>query len=818
MAFDELNAEQQQIVSHLKGGVLALAPVGTGKTTVLAERLAHAILQGFDPQRMLCLTFTNRAAKELGDRLRQKLPEQAGKITVKTFHALCANILRLEAGSAGLPKDFVVYDDRDRMELLKDLGVEHEKDAKQMLSDLALCKERSSDPQSLQEQFKAVLGKQAKIAQAYQAQLHQNHALDFDDLVWQTRLLFQQDQEVCDRWQKKYDLVQVDEVQDTNLCEYAILRHLAIRTGNLAFIGDLDQTIYAWRGSEPNKLIAEFTKDFQPVRYSLVRNYRSTQKLLEAADGFAQCFAERFTKCQSHPQALEGQPLERFDAPDEHAEGLWIAEKAKLLAQEHGIPYHRMAVLTRTNPRGKKIASAMESVGLPCITAESFEFFQRQEVKDALAYLKLMLNPKDSRSARRVLARPSRGIGEKTIEKIMQDGKDCGMHLSDLLQIDTFTYGEPTARLCDRWHKGKIVVFDVETTGLSATQDEVIEIAAIAVQNGKPIGVFNEFIQNTKPVGDSQWVHGYSDDHLKKYGKPAKEVFARFSEFTRGALLVGHNVGFDVGMVTAHARRAKIILSRYPWEDTWDLTLRLAPAVPNYKLATLCSHYHLPTQSTHQAMDDVTATLELLATIMPELERSAQDRKALTKEYGDRFQPLAQKLAVWRDVLMFSRPPKLLDKILRDSGLYEYYAEEPQRAANLVQLSDTFSDRDDPDTDSLTSLRNLLEFAALAKNIDRLAELENRLPIVTIHQSKGLEFDAAFIAGMVEEEFPSYQSLKAGNLEEEKRLFYVALTRAKQFAFLSGYRKNDKGYSKTPSRFLANIPQQCLVNHSLAKS
>jgi Superfamily I DNA and RNA helicases len=189
MAFAELNAEQQQIVSHLKGGVLALAPVGTGKTTVLAERLAHAIAEGFAPQRMLCLTFTNRAAKELSDRLRQKLPEQAGKITVKTFHALCANILRLEAGSAGLPKDFVVYDDRDRIELLKDLGVEQEKDAKQMLSDLALCKERSSDPHSLQEQFKAVLGKQAKIAQAYQEQLHQNHALDFDDLVWQTRLL-----------------------------------------------------------------------------------------------------------------------------------------------------------------------------------------------------------------------------------------------------------------------------------------------------------------------------------------------------------------------------------------------------------------------------------------------------------------------------------------------------------------------------------------------------------------------------------------------------------------------------------------------------
>jgi DNA helicase-2/ATP-dependent DNA helicase PcrA len=814
MALAELNAEQQQIVSHLQGAVLALAPVGTGKTTVLAERLAHAVAQGFNPERMLCLTFTNRAARELGDRLRQKLPQQAGKITVKTFHALCAHILRLEAGSAGLSKDFVVYDDQDRLELLKELGIESEKDAKDLLGALALCKERSSDPSSLQEQFQSVLKAQAPIAIAYQEQLRQNHALDFDDLVWYTRLLFRQDQEVRDRWQNKYDLVQVDEVQDTNLCEYEILKQLASRTRNLAFIGDLDQTIYEWRGSDPSKLIDEFTRDFQPVRYSLVRNYRSTKKLLEAADGFAQCFAQRFTACQSHPQAVGGHPLERFDAPNEQAEGLWIAQRAKALHQDHGIPYHRMAVLTRTNYRSQRIASTLEQAGLPCITIESFEFFQRQEVKDALAYLKLLLNPKDSRSARRVLARPSRGIGEKTIEKIVEEGKTCGMHLSDLLQLDTFTYGEPIARLCDRFRRGKVVVFDVETTGLSPTEDEVVEIAAITLQEGKATGVFNEFIQNTKPVGDSRWVHGYSDDHLQKHGKPAKEVFAKFSEFTRGAILVGHNVGFDVAMVTAHARRAKIILTRYPWEDTWNLTLRLAPQVPNYKLETLCQHYHLPTQSTHRAMDDVRATLELLQTIMPELERTAPARRSLTQAYADHFQPLAQKLAGWRDALMFNRPAQLLDKILQESGLYDYYGKEPQRVANLKELCHTFSDRDNPDHDPLTSLRNLLEFSALAKNIDRLAELENRLPIITVHQSKGLEFDAAFIAGLVAGEFPSAQSIEEGREEEEKRLFYVALTRAKQFAFLSSYLKNEKGFPRAPSPFLSHIPKQCLLNYS----
>jgi DNA helicase-2/ATP-dependent DNA helicase PcrA len=811
MAFQDLNPQQQQIVCHLRGGLLALAPVGTGKTTVLAERLVHAIDQGFAPDRLLCLTFTNRAAKELGDRLRQKLPQQARQITTKTFHGLCASILRMEAEEAGIPRDFVVYDDNDRQELLIELGINDRRGAMDILKDIAVCKEKTTDNRSLGDIFKEILGELAGLAQSYQAQLQQHHALDFDDLVSQVRSLFRHNSKVRERWQNKFDLVQVDEVQDTNLAEYEIIKQLAIRSGNLAFIGDLDQTIYSWRGSEPIELVAQFEQDFQPTRYALIHNYRSTQQLLKAADGFAQSFAERHTQCQADFQAEVGEPLEYFCAPDEVEEGKWIGDRIQTLAQTKQIPYHRIAILTRSNARSNKLAQVLTDMGVPCITAESYDFFQRQEVKDAIAHLKLLINPKDGRSARRVLLRPSRGIGEQTIETISSQGKDCGLHLSDFLQIDTFTYGEPLARLRERYRKGKIVVFDVETTGLSASHDEVVEIAAITLQDGRPVGFFHEYIQNTKPVGASEWVHGFSDDFLQAKGKPAPEVYAKFRDFTRGALLVGHNVGFDVGMVTAHARRAGLILTRYPWEDTWDLAVRLKPSVPNFKLETLCQHFNLATRSTHHALDDTKATVELLVTLLPQLESMSNDRARLTKEYKDKFQPIAVRFASWRDALSFIRPSKLLDKVLRDSGLYDFYSGEPHRAENLVQLSDAFHDRDDPDQDSYSSLRDLLEFAALAKNIDSLAELENRVPIVTVHQSKGLEFSATFIAGLTEGEFPSYPSVRDGRLEEEKRLFYVALTRAKQYAFLSSYQKNDRGYSKKPSPFIASIPENCFA-------
>lgn len=263
MYSSKLNSEQKAITSHTEGSILVLAPVGTGKTRVLAERVLCAINRGISPQKILCLTFTNRAAKEMTGRLSQYCPDQLRHLTIKTFHGLCASLLRIEARQFGFPTDFAIYDDADCVELVKEVfDLADDREAQQLFIQLAKCKTQASDRQLSSdyplEELYASLGKDlAKSAARYQIILQKRHALDFADLVFYIRVMLEGDAEISQRWADRFDFVQVDEVQDTHLSEYGIVKHFAMKSGNLAMIGDLDQTIYEWRGSEPEQVITQ---------------------------------------------------------------------------------------------------------------------------------------------------------------------------------------------------------------------------------------------------------------------------------------------------------------------------------------------------------------------------------------------------------------------------------------------------------------------------------------------------------------------------------------------------------------------------------
>lgn len=805
------NPEQQKVIRHIEGGLLVLAPVGTGKTSVLSERVAEAIKCGISPDRILCLTFTNRAAKEMGDRLAQSMPHVRRQLTIKTFHGLCARMLRVEAQYVGLPADFVIYDDNDCFEIVKRLSkLEKDKEVWELLGAIADCKSKAVQSQlslevSLKSLFSSLDGQTQRIALKYQKALSERHALDFADLVFYTRSMLYLVPEVAERWYNRFDLVQVDEVQDTHLGEYEIVRHLALKSGNLALIGDLDQTIYEWRGSEPDVVLDRFKEEFHPKPYSLSLNYRATQTLLRAASAFADEFDERHTTIEPSPTCEVGEKICVHNAVDEDGEAEWIAQQiAALASQSSTFRYDRLAVLARGHRRTECVASVLARCGVPCVTVDKYKFFMRQEVKDALAYLRFIVNPFDTEAFNRLVQTPKREIGIQTLRAIYGEGQSCGFRLTDLAAPQPFTNDDPLGALIEAFLRGTIVVFDVETTGV-AVGDDIVEIAAVKLVNGQPAENFHAYISDAGDVGDSQHIHGYSNQFLRQNGQPAQGVLANFCQFAGGALLVGHNVGFDIKMVTAHAQKVGLQVPTWTWADTWNLASRFIQA-ESYSLENLANQLQLASAPNHHAMDDVITTVQLLAFLVPEIQKHGSDRIAVYYRYGEAFAPLAEEIANWKALSQQVRPADLLIHILKTSGLARYYqAQDPNRVKNLKKLVEIFRAKDDSDLHPDTALRSILEFTALAKNLDHISEQDNQTVVITAHQSKGLEFDYVFIAGLSDGEFPGFLSVQAGSIEEEKRLFYVALTRAKKRLYISCYGENSWG-PKDPSPFLKALP------------
>lgn len=821
-----LNPQQQSIISHIDGALLILAPVGTGKTTVLSQRVIQSVHHGVDPSRILCLTFTNRAAKEMRDRLAKLLPQGHHQIEIRTFHSLCAYLLRVESQRAGLPADFVVYDDNDCFEIIKKLSkIEEDKKVWPLVTAISECKSRAAEclltlSSNLDNVFSSLDKNVRDLANKYQKVLNERHAIDFADLVFCTRAVLFCDKAVRERWQSRFDFIQVDEVQDTHPAEYEVVKCLATRQKNVALIGDLDQTIYEWRGSEPHKVLQRFQRDFSPQHYSLTLNYRATKSLLNVASTFADSFEQRHTAITPAMACHEGEDVLVHEALDQRAESEWIAGQILQLACAPNFLYSRTAILARTNKRAEIVAGVLTRSNIPCITVEQYNFFNRKEIKDALAYLKFIVNCFDTAAFKRLMLTPARGIEIKKLRNIygesreLTNGRRSGFRLVDFAFAKQFTDDDPLGNLLRIYSSGTVVVFDVETTGI-LVDDEVVEIAAIKLVNGQPVEEFREYISDAIAVGDSQCIHGYSDEMLQREGKPAHDVFSAFCQFAANSMLVGHNVGFDIAKVTAHAQKVGLQLPDWLWADTWNLSQRFLDS-ESYSLGNLAIKLDLASTPNHQAMDDVRTTVELLAFLIPLAQKGAAARQAIVHKYGEDFEPLSEGIIHWIDLSQSLRPARLLTQVLLHSGLKNLYSREPQRDQNLKRLAQIFQEWDDDELHPDTALKQVLERAALARNLDQISEKDNQVVVITAHQSKGLEFDNVFIAGLTEGEFPGYRSVKENQLEEEKRVFYVALTRAKERLFISCSTEEDYYGSKRPSCFLNLLPEQG-VNYSGSK-
>jgi DNA helicase-2/ATP-dependent DNA helicase PcrA len=838
--WDDLNPEQRQAVEAWDECLLVMAPVGTGKTSALTWRAANAVLHGLDPRAVLCLSFTNKASRQMRTRAAADLGDLAARITARTFHSLCALILRADAGSLGLDSDFLIFDDEDarglvsaiaaRMNLAADRREPLSLFLSNALQEVRLTPFSSRAARDPEEHFAALRERNAPpglrippafrfalLRDQYVHALRENHALDFADLVIGVNRLFQSHPPALDRWRSRFQWIQVDEVQDTNLSEYRILAALAQPHRRLSFFGDVDQTIYEWRGSAPAEILTAYRRQFAPVREILFnQNYRSTRAILRACAGVIRSLEGAVTEEIVARTAEEGAPVILHASPTLKDEAAWIASTIEELHRE-GFRWADCAVLVRSNYNAHDLSQHLQRLKVPHLPIENVKFFERMEVKDALAHLRLLLNRNDAQSVLRFLERPPKGIGEATLQSLRLAPRDAGLNLGDLLLPSTFDWDEPYAPLLDAWRAGRVTVFDFETTGLDPSCDEICEIAALHLppagpspfSSAAPPARFHRYIRPTRPVGESQAIHGYSDEFLAAHGEPPEAVLRAFLDFVGPSVLAGHNViGFDLHFLRAALRRHDLDAAPPPCFDTLDITRRLFRTLKRYNLGALSAHFNLRLEKAHEAHSDVEATAALLDLLCRRLEETAPARRAAVLDAAARFQPLAAKVERWRERMLVERPAELLERILDESGLAAHYEQdrgEARRVENLKQLVAFCQQFDDPLLPPEMACREVVENVTLATDPDRQGAHEDKLAILTVHQAKGLEFPVVFVAMAIDDNFPSARSKREGRLSEEHRLFYVAVSRARRRLYISWFEKDSRGNRTTPSRYIAHI-------------
>jgi len=812
----EFNQEQQNIINQLKGAFLINAPVGTGKTTVLTARVVSAIKNGFKPDEILCLTFTNRAAEEMKSRLKAELPrkEDFNELTISTFHAFCAMLLKSEAKELGLAPDFTIFDEDEQLTLL--MAIIEPYAEKLYLTNNSSKNELNNLSENLYQyrlkQLEAKLGVdqapttdtlKEDILLAYEKALVEQNALDFNRLVLFTLEALYLNEAVRAKWLGRFKFIQLDEFQDTHLSEYLVVKELAKTSKNLSLIGDLDQTIYTWRGSKPRFIAEVFKKHFAPVvELELSLNYRSDPALLAKFKNVLKNLDNPVTKNLSSGLPLGADEcLEIFSGHNFNEEIDWVLSKIKEVKAKQ--PTARLAVLARKNSQINQAAEIFKQKKVSHLTVDHYNFFRRQEVKDALAYIKILFNRFDLDSAYRLSARPPKELGEATLASIRHQGQDVALKISDFLYLPNFSHAEPFADLLKNYEQGRVVVLDTETTGLNPNYDEVVQIYAQEVVNGVKGKDFHFYLKNSLPVGSSAEVHHLTDEFLATNGRQPKEVFSELKDFIASSAVIGHNVSFDLAMLKSHGTREQVEFEFKNFYDTLDLAKRLINS-DNYRLSTLAKLFSLA-GATHSADDDVDATVALLDILIGKLKLGAGERQKLFAKYGKKFIRLATQLTNWQYLIIKERPAHALEKIIEESGLKDYYARQAEgakRLASLESLIKLFGQKDDLNKSPIDSLRQIVTASVLVKNIDLLALDGGGTPILTIHQVKGLEFDYVFIVGLNEGQFPLYNCT---DMAEETRLFYVALTRAKKGLYLSHSLFNQNGYNQAPSRFLGYL-------------
>lgn len=864
---DILNDAQRMVAEDVTHHILLTAPAGTGKTGILARRIARLVEKGMAaPEEILCLTFTNKACREMEHRIQEYMGEKGQGVSVKTIHGFCYELIQAEADNPeNRYVNLSVWDEEDCRELMDDIlekwntrpGNERQmiRNSRYFFYDVDKAKrwllERNrytGEAADYLAAMNAILPNpfnvdknrvRAEMAAGYDRQLHSLGGMDFNDiLIGALHLL--SDDGCSRRWSSRFRYLHVVEMQDMSMLEYGIVLRLASQA-RVLLAGDYIQTIYEWRGSDPIQLIQRFTREFHPEVYTFTENYRATPLLLKAAEGYLRnAFSKDIPDERSSVSSVregQGEPIvihPAFETLD--GEARWIIQCIEFLVHKQKrlqeAEQGKICILCRNNAYNERLEEAftrqlnqLKADGsgrwdfIRFLRIGEEKLYRKREVKDVLAALHLAVNPFDNNSARRLCLNWGKGIGEATVKKILSsDYRKLGIALSDFLRPDVLRYADTYGTLLQALDEGRLTVFDVESTGTSTSTDEIVQLAAVTLnRDGQVTARFNRLVKPSGPVGESEKIHHISDERLKAEGEPPEKVFADFLAFTRNHILAGHNVSYDIHILMSQMRRLGMDPVETPaWVDTLEIFRRYYPELKNHKLEYLGEVFKVHHKSSHYAYDDILATAEILMYAVNHHLRPEMDaRRACISPYVSLFMPMAR---IVQDISRMSwkqNPNALIGQVISQlNNMDEYFTQhgktrERQHLEELKRCAEAYPDYGRPPQDLL---QEYLAMTALDAGDEILWQSgQAGIPIATVHQAKGMEFDFVFMAGMADENFPSSGALKAGMLMEEKRLFYVAITRARKRLFLSWNIQSSRFGDGRASRFIANLPKDTVI-------
>lgn len=798
-------------------------------------------------------------------RIQEYMGEKGQGVSVKTIHGFCYELIQAEADNPeNRYVNLSVWDEEDCRELMDDIlekwntrpGNERQmiRNSRYFFYDVDKAKrwllERNRYTGEAADYLAAMNAispnpfnvdknrARAEMAASYDRQLHSLGGMDFNDiLIGALHLL--SDDGCRRRWSSRFRYLHVDEMQDMSMLEYGIVLQLASQA-RVLLAGDYFQTIYEWRGSDPIQLIQRFTREFHPEVYTFTENYRATPLLLKAAEGYLRnAFSKDIPDERSSVSSVregQGEPIvihPAFETLD--GEARWIIQcieflvhkQKKLQEAEQG----KICILCRNNAYNERLEEAftrqlnqLKADGsgrwdfIRFLRIGEEKLYRKREVKDVLAALHLAVNPFDNNSARRLCLNWGKGIGEATVKKILSsDYRKLGIALSDFLRPDVLRYADTYGTLLQALDEGRLTVFDVESTGTSTSTDEIVQLAAVTLnRDGQVTARFNRLVKPSGPVGESEKIHHISDEWLKAEGEPPEKVFADFLAFTRNHILAGHNVSYDIHILMSQMRRLGMDPVETPaWVDTLEIFRRYYPELKNHKLEYLGEVFKVHHKSSHNAYDDILATAEILMYAVNHHLRPERDaRRACISPYVSLFMPMAR---IVQDISRMSwkqNPNALIGQVISQLNMDEYFTQhgktrERQHLEELKRCAEAYPDYGRPPQDVL---QEYLAMTALDAGDEILWQSgQAGIPIATVHQAKGMEFDFVFMAGMADENFPSFGALKAGMLMEEKRLFYVAITRARKRLFISWNIQSSRFGDAGASRFIANLPKDTVI-------
>ena len=738
---DSLNPAQREAVLTTEGPLLVLAGAGSGKTRVLTFRIAHMLGDlGVKPWQVLAITFTNKAAAEMRERLAALIPSGTRGMWVCTFHAMCVRMLREDADLLGYTGQFTIYDDDDSKRMVRDimqaLGIEQKQFPINMIrSKISSAKNAMIGPEDMLKSADSPNDK--KAAQVYlelERRLRAANAMDFDDLLVRTLELLRTRPEVLDKYQERFRYISVDEYQDTNHVQYEIANLLAAKYQNLMVVGDDDQSIYSWRGADITNIL-DFEKDFKNCKtVKLEQNYRSTGHILSAANAVVRHNSQRKDKRLFTAEG-DGEKIQAFQASDERDEGRWIAGEIEKLHSK-GTSYDDIAVFYRTNAQSRILEDMFLRAGVPYKIVGGTRFFDRAEIRDVMAYLKMIVNPADEMSVKRVINTPRRGIGSTSIQKIEQLARNNRCSFFQACEIATAETGMFSAKV--RNGLSSFVSLVREGRRMDGELKDVVEMIV------DKTGLLQAFRAEGTMESESR------AENIQEFLGVAAE-FEETHEDIEGTLESLEELR-AAGVADVPAAEPEPVVVSAPAPEP-------GPSAPTSSFEALVG-----------ARDAAGANpLDSLAA--PAL--SPQDA-------------LAAAIA---------------------GNAYATPTELPAGAVHADEIERTYGPL------TCKALPALMEWLALRSDLDSLAGETHAITMMTIHSAKGLEFPAVFVAGMEEGIFPHVHDFGGsddpGKLEEERRLAYVAITRARKRLFLT-YAATRHTYGSTSanprSRFLNEIP------------